>query len=277
MISVGDVASPTASVVVRAKDSAATIEATLADIRGQTVPLEVVVVDAGSTDGTLEIARRAADRVVEISRYRPGYALNQGTRAASGEVVFAVSSHCRMPHDDWAERALSHYADPQVAGVSSSLTTPGGDPLTAPYSQRKEDVSLNPYWGFSNHASSWRRAVWEELPFHEESLIEDKEWAIRVLDAGHKLIFDPYLWVEQHHRWRAGTISYYQRERREMGALAGIVSMPPYRIRDVAREWLTRPDEKHSRLFHLLNYRRAAGLLGKYAGIRRTQRDAGQR
>jgi rhamnosyltransferase len=268
------VAHPIASVVVRSQNSVATIEEALSGLRRQTIELEIVVVDSGSTDGTLAVAGRTADRIVEIPphQYRPGHALNIGTNEAAGEFLFALSSHCRVVHDDWAERALAHYGDRNVAGVASSRTTPDGRPLTRPYRQRPEDARLHPYWGFSNHASSWRRSAWERFPFDERILIEDREWALRVLDSGLALVFDPYLWVEQRHRWRAGAARYFTRERRENRALAEIVGLPAYRPRDLAREWLTSPDDEHSRMFHLLNYRRAAGLLGKYAGLRGARR-----
>ncbi len=274
MISLRRVVAPTASVIVRSLDSAATIGAAFADLRRQTVELELIVVDSGSTDDTLAIAASWADSLIEIPRggYTPGLALNLGTRSAGGDVVFALSSHCRLTREDWAERALAHYADPDVAAVASSLTTPDGRPLEHPYAQRPGDVSRNPFWGFSNHASSWRRSVWQELPFDEQTYVEDKEWAVRVMASGGKIVFDPELWVEQRHRWKAGALAYFRRERRETGALARLVEMTPYTTRDLAREWLTRPDQERSRLFHLLNYRRAAGLLGKYAGMKAARR-----
>lgn len=260
---------------MRTQDSVATVDAALASVRRQTVRAEIVVVDSGSSDATLEIARRLADRVVEIpsAGYRPGRALNLGTAAASGEVLFALSSHCELTHDDWLERALGHYADPQVAGVNGSTTTPDRRPLEGPMVQRPDEARRYPWWGFSNHASSWRRSVWEELPFDEQiDFVEDREWSLRVLDAGWKLVYDPHLWVEQRHRWRVGAVQFFKRERRESSALAELIGIPPYRAGDLAREWLTRPDREHSRLFHLLNYRRAAGLLGKYLGLREARR-----
>jgi rhamnosyltransferase len=275
VISVGRVAAPAASVVVRSQDSARTIESALSSIRGQTAEAEIVIVDSGSVDETLEIARRHADRIVELDRaaYRPGRALNAGSAAAAGEAVFALSAHCVLPRTDWIARALAHYADSEVAGVNGTLTTPDRRPLEAPLVQTPDDARRYPYWGFSNHASSWRRSVWEQLPFDEDRhLVEDREWSLRVLDAGWKLVYDPALWVDQSHRWRAGTVSFFRRERRENRALAELIEMPPYTARDLTREWLTPPDREHSRLFHLLNYRRAAGLLGKYLGLRERHR-----
>src|SRR5207248_3651209 len=54
------VASPRASVIIRTKDSARTLPGALASVRAQTVACEVVVVDSGSRDATLSIARAGA-------------------------------------------------------------------------------------------------------------------------------------------------------------------------------------------------------------------------
>src|SRR4051794_10178830 len=106
-----NVTSPRASAIVRAKNEAATIERTLALLRGQTVRPEIIVVDSGSTDGTLDIARRLADRVIEIppERFTFGFALNVGAREAGAPFHFAVSAHCFPERPDWIKQALSHY------------------------------------------------------------------------------------------------------------------------------------------------------------------------
>ncbi len=77
-----------ASAVVRTYDSSATVEATFASLRAQDVPVEIVVVDSGSTDGTLDLARRYADLVLEVphEEFSYGGTLNRGAAAASAPV-----------------------------------------------------------------------------------------------------------------------------------------------------------------------------------------------
>jgi glycosyltransferase involved in cell wall biosynthesis len=61
---------PLASVVIRSKDEAASIGTTLRALAAQTVAdrLEVIVVDSGSSDGTVAIAREAGARVLQTPR-----------------------------------------------------------------------------------------------------------------------------------------------------------------------------------------------------------------
>ena len=75
-----------ASVIVRCRDEHETLSRTLSTLRAQTVPAEVIIVDSGSVDGSVELARREADRVIEIpqERFSYGYSLNVGAANASG-------------------------------------------------------------------------------------------------------------------------------------------------------------------------------------------------
>ena len=262
-----------ASAIVRCKDKADTIERTLRSLRAQTVPVEIVVVDSGSTDGTLEIARRHADRIVEIpaDSFSFGGALNSGAEAADGDVHFALSAHCEAEREDWVERALAHYERPEVAATNGGLARWDGRPLIEPVDQTRDVLHENPYWGFSNHASSWRASVWESHRF-DESLdsTEDKEWAWRVIEAGHVIVFDPFLTVDALHRKQAGTRALFRRVRGEGRALASVVDLPERTLRDVRREWWNDlPEQSMSPpLFHRVNWLRSAEILGRYVGER---------
>lgn len=264
--------SPLASVIVRAKNEAASIEQTLASLRGQSVDPEIIVVDSGSTDLTTEIARRYCNRLIELrpEEFSYGRALNVGARAARGPVHFALSAHCPLQRADWIERSLAHYGRPDVAATGGVRALPGAQPLRDVFYQDAEHARAHPYWGFSNHASSWRANVWEQFPFDETlEASEDREWSWRVLEAGWVIAFDPALWVDLRHRWRAGIREMYRRHKREARAVASFSRHPPYRLRDCLREWWSdMPDDRHSPLLYRLDYRRMIALAGKYSGER---------
>lgn len=86
------------SVVVPALDEAAGIGATLASVEAQAGPAEVVVVDGGSADGTLEAARAAMPGAVclEAGRGRARQ-MNAGARASTGEVLLFLHADTHLP------------------------------------------------------------------------------------------------------------------------------------------------------------------------------------
>lgn len=117
-----------ASVIVRSKNKESTIGFTLRALRRQSVPVEIVLVDSGSTDGTLQIAERTCDEIVRIrpEDFSYGGALNVGAERASGDVLFALSAHCVPKDDDWVAASLVEYRDPQVAGTNGEVRGPRG-------------------------------------------------------------------------------------------------------------------------------------------------------
>jgi len=259
-----------ATVIVRARNAARTIEQTLDAMRAQTVRAELLVVDSGSTDGTLEIALRRADRVVQIppEEFTFGRALNVGAREARGEIHFALSSHCRPERDDWIERSMAHYSRPDVAATCGVREFPDGTRVESVFYQDLEHARAHPQWGFSNHASSWRGDVWKRLPFDDYlPAAEDREWSWRVLGADMAIALDPELWVDLSHRWKSAREAY-RRGRIEWPALASFAHLDRYGLRELADEWWNEmPDQRHGKLFHRLNYRRWAELAGKYRGL----------
>ena len=271
------VASPSASVIVRARDSRAELQTLLPLLRRQTVSAELIVVDSGSRDGSLEVAARLADRVLQLEpgTYSPGRALNRGALEATGDVVFALSSHCRPRSDDWIERSLTHYERPDVAATNGSPKGPDDQSFEVVFYQDAAHARAHPQWGFSNHASSWRQSAWRENHFDEEvTTAEDRLWAIEITGRGWVIAFDPGLWVQMSHRWNRGARNFLRRERRELIVVGSQVALPPYTFAMLVSDWWRRiPDDRHSTAFHrLINYRRAAGLIGKYLGHREARR-----
>jgi rhamnosyltransferase len=266
---------PRASVIIRTKDSARTLGRALSLLRAQTIPAEIIVVDSGSSDETLAMARETADRVIEIAadRFSFGRALNVGAAAARAPIHFALSSHSFTPDNRWIERSLSKYDRSDVAGTSGALTIPGShEPLLTTYYQTLPNAMNYPWGGwFSNTGSSWRADVWATFPFDEQlPACEDKEWGFRVLAAGWTIAVDPKLMVSQAHRRHHGMLHLYRRTRRECETIGSLVPLPPFTVRDFLCEWFT-DIPRHAPYCgwrRRLSYFRFAELLAKYQGLR---------
>jgi cellulose synthase/poly-beta-1,6-N-acetylglucosamine synthase-like glycosyltransferase len=90
-------------------------------------PLDVVVVDDGSTDDTSEVARRHGARVVRHETNRGlSAARNSGVEAAQAAIVAFLDDDCE-PAPDWAAYLLSAYEDDVVGvgGIVRPLSQPG--------------------------------------------------------------------------------------------------------------------------------------------------------
>jgi len=256
-----------ASVIVRAKNKHDTIEAAFESVRGQTVAAQIILVDSGSTDGTIAIARRYADEVIEIpaATFSYGNALNVGARAAEAPVHIALSAHCTLPRADWIERALAHFERPHVAAVNgreANWDDPAGI-VVQDLAHARKDLQR----GFSNHAAAWLASVWETHPFDEHlGYAEDKEWALRVLVAGHRIVYDPELVVSRDHQWRQGIRQFYRREREFAQALSSFAEPQPFGLRELAEEWWAGGRDHRPAWQRRLSPRRNAGLAGRFRG-----------
>jgi len=95
---------PALSIIIPVLDEAATIAdalAALAPYRARRA--EVIVVDGGSRDGTVEAARPHADRIITAPRGR-GAQMNAGAAAAQGDVLLFLHADTRLPPE--AERLI---------------------------------------------------------------------------------------------------------------------------------------------------------------------------
>lgn len=99
------------SVVIPAFDAEATIGATLDGLAAQEAgPLEIVVVDDGSSDRTAEIAGAAGATVVRGARQGPAAARAAGVEVSSAPLLAFVDADC-VPAPGWAAAGIAGLAD----------------------------------------------------------------------------------------------------------------------------------------------------------------------
>lgn len=188
-----------ASIVIRAYNEAEHLGDLLRAVGSQQrngLEVETLVVDSGSTDGTVGIARRHGCRLVQIQRdeFSFGRSLNLGCEAAKGDFLVFVSGHC-IPVD---ERWLVKLVAPLAADVAAFSY---GRQLGNGHSRFSEHQILRKYFPehdhvpqegfFANNAnSSLRRSVWERYRFDEDlSGLEDMDLAKRLTDDGKKIAY----------------------------------------------------------------------------------------
>ncbi len=110
-----------ATVVIPAFNEEKLIGDTLRSLRAQTItPAEIIVLDNGSTDRTVEIARKYADKVLIL----PGMSLwkmkQVGVEAAKSPIIVTTDADTVAP-PDWLEKLLRHFSDPNVVAVGGPV------------------------------------------------------------------------------------------------------------------------------------------------------------
>jgi rhamnosyltransferase len=245
-------------------------------VAGQRVTgaVETIVVDSGSHDPTAAIAAAAGARVVSIPAraFTFGGSLNLGAANARGRILVALSAHAFLPDPGWLARALATFDDARVACASGDRWDPDARPLRDPMAQDIASARRHPEWGYSNAAGAFRAELWRQRPFRADLPgREDQEWARYWLEQGFVCLIDPTLAVDHDHS-HDPLPAIYRRARREAEALATYAELPPYGSRALIRDWWSDLRFYDSPIRARLSHRRAARLLGGYAGRRRANR-----
>ena len=115
-------AQPDVTVVVVTYDAMPWIERTLDSVRGE----DVVVVDHGSSDGTLELVRERGVRLVEQENRGMGGGNNAGMRVATGRYFFLLNSDAWVVGDGLRELIAFADAHPRAAVVGPKLLNTDG-------------------------------------------------------------------------------------------------------------------------------------------------------
>lgn len=173
-------------VVVRTRDSMPGVRDTMRCLRDQEGGCRILVMENDSKDGTAELVREVADRVllVPAGSYVPGRVLNRAMRETDGELVLFLNSDSQPQDRLWLRHLLDGAADSTIAAAFGRQIPQADSGLL----QAKDtedtfgDGGRQRYWKhcFSMASSIIRRSVWEEMPFREDiQYSEDIDWTWR--------------------------------------------------------------------------------------------------
>ena len=229
------------SIIIRAYNEQTHIGRLLEGIKHQTLKgVETILVDSGSTDGTVNIAESYGAHVVRIpsEEFTFGRSLNYGIREATSEYLVIASAHVYPVYPDWLASLLHPLLDDQVA---LSYGKQRG-PVSAKFSEKQilhqwfpETGKYRQETAFCNNANAAiRKSLWRKNPYDETLTgLEDLAWAKWARDQGYAIAYIPEAEIVHVHNETPHGV--FNRYRREAMAFKKIYPETHFSIYDFAR------------------------------------------
>jgi len=212
------------SIVIPVKDGGSDLVRCLQGIGAQVIDdeVEIVVIDSGSTDGSVAQARERGAFVREIPahEFSHGSARNLGASLASGEWLVFISQDAHPVDELWLERLTGPLREQEslVGGVyGRQLPHPGATPperyfldfLYGAEARRQSAAGTHELTMettlFSNVNAAMPRSLWERFPFVEDIIMsEDQDWSRRILLDGFTVAYEPTAAVRHSHNYTLG-------------------------------------------------------------------------
>jgi cellulose synthase/poly-beta-1,6-N-acetylglucosamine synthase-like glycosyltransferase len=213
-------------------------------LRNHYEPLDIIVVDDGSSDGTHdEVLRHFGDnpavRVLRQENAGKSAALNRGIAMATGEIIIALDADTVFTKDT-IERLVRHFADPRVGAVAGNVKVGNRiNPLTYWQSieyvtsqnlDRRAYAAINSVSVVPGAVGAWRReAILQAGGYSSDTMAEDMDltWRIRRIGwridneaaaIGYTEVPDTFRTLyKQRFRWAFGTLQSLWKHRRAIG------------------------------------------------------------
>jgi glycosyltransferase involved in cell wall biosynthesis len=212
---------PICSIVIRAYNEEEHIGRLLTGIAAQTVrDVQIILVDSGSTDRTVEIARQFSVEIVTIEPddFTFGRSLNMGITQAKADIVVMASAHVYPVYPDWLAVLLEPFKDESI-GLSFGKQRGSEKTQFAEHQIFHQwfpdrSVKRQPTPFCNNANAAIRRSLWQEHPY-DETLpgLEDLAFGKWVQEKGFAISYSAEAEViHVHNESLDGIFNRYKRE-----------------------------------------------------------------
>ncbi|MCH7321355.1 glycosyltransferase family 2 protein [Solibacillus sp. MA9] len=225
---------PRVSVIVPVYNEEVIIRRTIKALLKSDYPLtEILVIDDGSKDRTAYIIKKyffhtPKVKLVQKENGGKASALNLGFQKALGDIIITSDADTIFTPTAISE-LVKNFSDSRVAAVTGNckignmhnqlLIWQHIEFVTTQNLDKRAFEELDCITVVSGSNSAWRKSVIEQLGyFHHDTLAEDTELTIRILNAGHKIMYDDRAisyeespetikeFVKQRYRWSYGIL-----------------------------------------------------------------------
>lgn len=197
---------PRVTVIVPVYNEEIVISRTIKSLLKSDYPLaEILIIDDGSTDQTgaiilKEFAKERKVKLIEKINGGKSSALNLGLKRAIGEIIITIDADTVF-HKSTISYLVESFSDPRVAAVSGNCKIGNKinyltlwqhiEYVTSNNLDKRALEELNCITVVPGSNSAWRKSAMEEVGFyHNDTLAEDSELTLRILNAGYKINFD---------------------------------------------------------------------------------------
>jgi rhamnosyltransferase len=250
---------PLVTVIIRSFNEGWALRETLPALGAQEYRnWELIVIDSGSTDGSVELIRAVQPgHFVQIApqEYNPSRVMNRGMRLARSELGIFLNADATPQGPNWLRPLVTALFDPQVAAVfGRQIPRPDCQAVYANDYERcfgstRESTKWDHF--FSMASSGIRKDIWAKRGFNERmQYSEDDEYTRWCRGQGYQIIYAPESVAMHSHNYTAAQA--YKRSFGEGRALAAVWTGRPDDInwpRTVLLGWLN--DARRDLLYSL--------------------------
>jgi rhamnosyltransferase len=183
---------------------------------------EIIVIDSGSTDNSLEIIKRYPVKLIQIpsAEFNHGETRNVGVREAVGKYIVMTVQDALPVSDLWLQFFLDGFFNNNVVAVCGQQVVPHDKdknpvtwfrPINKPaiisyhFSNSQEFEQLTPerkkqVCGWDNVTACYRKDILFQIPFRKISFAEDMQWAKDAIISGYTLVYNGFAQVHHYHQ-----------------------------------------------------------------------------